>query len=104
MRVDAAPFSIKFLHYFYTLPPSIYKFFRSFPLILTVSKQNLCGVGNGHRIYRRNRGVFLDDLRLRCRLQQAGSSVMNLFYVIGALASVGLLIYLVVALLKAEEL
>lgn len=29
---------------------------------------------------------------------------MTLFYVIGALVSTGLLIYLVVALLKAEEL
>lgn len=29
---------------------------------------------------------------------------MNLFYVIGALASVGLLVYLLVALLKAEDL
>ena len=29
---------------------------------------------------------------------------MTLFYVIGALVSAGLLIYLVVALLKAEEL
>ncbi len=29
---------------------------------------------------------------------------MNLFYVIGALVSAGLLVYLVVALLKAEEL
>lgn len=29
---------------------------------------------------------------------------MNIFYVIGALVATGLLIYLVVALLKAEEL
>jgi K+-transporting ATPase KdpF subunit len=29
---------------------------------------------------------------------------MNLFYVIGALTSAGLLVYLLVALLKAEEL
>ena len=29
---------------------------------------------------------------------------MNLFYVIGAVAAVGLLVYLIVALLKAEEL
>ncbi|MRW94906.1 K(+)-transporting ATPase subunit F [Duganella sp. FT80W] len=29
---------------------------------------------------------------------------MNMFYVIGAIASAGLLVYLVVALLKAEEL
>ena len=29
---------------------------------------------------------------------------MNLFYAIGAIASAGLLVYLVVALLKAEEL
>ncbi len=29
---------------------------------------------------------------------------MNAFYVIGALASAGLLVYLVLALLKAEEL
>ena len=29
---------------------------------------------------------------------------MNLFYVIGALVSGGLLVYLIVALLKAEEL
>ncbi|MYN20774.1 K(+)-transporting ATPase subunit F [Rugamonas sp. FT107W] len=29
---------------------------------------------------------------------------MNIFYLIGALASAGLLVYLVVALLKAEDL
>ena len=29
---------------------------------------------------------------------------MNLFYVIGAVASAGLLVYLIAALLKAEEL
>jgi K+-transporting ATPase KdpF subunit len=29
---------------------------------------------------------------------------MNTFYVIGAIASAGLLVYLIVALLKAEEL
>lgn len=29
---------------------------------------------------------------------------MNLFYVIGAIAAGGLLVYLIVALLKAEEL
>ena len=29
---------------------------------------------------------------------------MNLFYVIGAVAASGLLVYLIVALLKAEEL
>ncbi|HWW70216.1 MAG TPA: potassium-transporting ATPase subunit F [Duganella sp.] len=29
---------------------------------------------------------------------------MNLFYVIGAAAAAGLLVYLIVALLKAEEL
>jgi K+-transporting ATPase KdpF subunit len=29
---------------------------------------------------------------------------MSLFYVIGAVASAGLLVYLIVALLKAEEL
>jgi K+-transporting ATPase KdpF subunit len=29
---------------------------------------------------------------------------MNVFYVIGALASAGLLVYLLVALLKAEDL
>ncbi|HEX7984916.1 K+-transporting ATPase KdpF subunit [Duganella sp. 1411] len=29
---------------------------------------------------------------------------MNLFYVIGAVAATGLLVYLIVALLKAEEL
>jgi K+-transporting ATPase KdpF subunit len=29
---------------------------------------------------------------------------MNLFYVIGALAAAGLLVYLLVALLKAEDL
>jgi len=29
---------------------------------------------------------------------------MNTFYLIGAIASVGLMVYLIVALLKAEEL
>lgn len=33
-----------------------------------------------------------------------GGTAMNLFYVSGAIVSLGLLIYLLVALLKAEQL
>ncbi len=43
-------------------------------------------------------------LGLRRRVRQIGRYAMNIFYLIGAVASAGLLIYLIVALLKAEEL
>ncbi|CAG9932913.1 K+-transporting ATPase, F subunit [Candidatus Nitrotoga arctica] len=37
-------------------------------------------------------------------MRQAGGTSMNTFYVIGAAVATGLLVYLVVALLKAEDL
>ena len=43
-------------------------------------------------------------LGIRCRLRKAGGKTMTLFYVIGAFVSTGLLVYLVVALLNAEDL
>jgi len=36
--------------------------------------------------------------------KQTGASIMNSFYVIGGLVAAALLVYLVVALLNAEEL
>jgi K+-transporting ATPase KdpF subunit len=37
-------------------------------------------------------------------MREAGRTAMNTFYVIGAVVATGLLVYLVVALLKAEDL
>ncbi|MMZ71585.1 F subunit of K+-transporting ATPase [compost metagenome] len=59
---------------------------------------------DGHSIYRRNRGVFPAALGLHKWLQQAGRTSMNMFYVVGAVVAVGLLIYLLAALLNAEDL
>jgi hypothetical protein len=60
---------------------------------------------NGHRIYRRYRALLRRDVRVRGRLRKTWRGpAMNLFYVVGALAAGGLLVYLVVSLLKAEEL
>jgi K+-transporting ATPase KdpF subunit len=44
------------------------------------------------------------DLRLGDRLREIGRTAMSTFYIIGAAVSVALMVYLVVALLKAEDL
>ena len=67
-------------------------------------KANLSEGDDGHRIYRCDRGVPAGDLRVCRGLRQAGEEAMNIFYVIGAVVATALLIYLIVALLKAEDL
>jgi K+-transporting ATPase KdpF subunit len=43
-------------------------------------------------------------LGIRRRLSKIEGNAMNAFYIVGAIVSVALLIYLLVALVKAEEL
>jgi K+-transporting ATPase KdpF subunit len=62
------------------------------------------GERNGHRLYRRTRGGLAPVLGFRCRLRKTGRKIMTPFYVLGAFISAGLLVYLVIALLKAEDL
>ena len=71
---------------------------------LHIIKTNLYGGGDGYRIYRGNRCILAGNLCVRRRMRQAGGTSMNTFYVIGAVVSAGLLVYLVMALLKAEDL
>jgi K+-transporting ATPase KdpF subunit len=71
---------------------------------LHIIKTNLYGGGDGYRIYRGNRCILAGNLCVRRRMRQAGGTSMNTFYVIGAVVSAGLLVYLVMALLKAENL
>jgi K+-transporting ATPase KdpF subunit len=59
---------------------------------------------DGHCIYRCNRGDVAGGLRVGNRLREIGRTAMSTFYIIGAVVSVGLLVYLVAALLKAEDL
>jgi K+-transporting ATPase KdpF subunit len=62
------------------------------------------GKMDGHSVFSCNRGVFSGDFRIRDWVQQVGRTAMNMFYVVGAVVAIGLLIYLVAALLNAEDL
>jgi len=94
-----------FLHRVYAPPPSLYKVFRPFSLTFSPTKTNLSEGVNGHCIYRGDRRLCSDHLRICVRLRCPGRrQAMNLFYVIGAVAAAGLMVYLVIALLKAENL
>jgi K+-transporting ATPase KdpF subunit len=93
----------RFLYFFYIKRVSFYEIFISISLRCSHQKQS-CEVKDGHRIYRRNHRVFAGDLRVCDRLRKTGRTSMNAFYIVGALAAAGLLVYLVVALLKAEDL
>jgi K+-transporting ATPase KdpF subunit len=86
------------------MAPSLYKFFSCSPICFYPSQASTWRVKNGHRIHRSNCALLRNDLRLCVRLRQAGEPSMTLFYMIGAIVAGGLMIYLVVALLKAEEL
>jgi K+-transporting ATPase KdpF subunit len=94
----------RFLQRVYTPAPSLYKKFRRLPLIFSLRKQNLSEAVHGRGIYRGDSRLRLVGLCAGDRLRQAGGPAMNLFYVIGALTAAGLLVYLLVALLNAEDL
>jgi K+-transporting ATPase KdpF subunit len=61
-------------------------------------------MNDGHRIYRVDRRIFADDMGVCMRLREIGGTSMNTFYILGAVVATGLLVYLVIALLKAEDL
>ena len=48
--------------------------------------------------------MLAPDLGIGRRMRKAGETAMIPFYLVGAIAAAGLLLYLVVALLNAEEL
>jgi hypothetical protein len=80
---------------------------RWLPLSAGLSERihiNLIEVFHGHRIYRCNRHLCRPDLGHGGSVRTPGSTTMTIFYLIGALAAGGLLVYLLYALLKAEEL
>jgi K+-transporting ATPase KdpF subunit len=59
--------------------------------------------GNGCNVYRRDCAVFRIDLGVCRRLCQVGRKIMEIWQ-IGGVVALGLLVYLVHALLNAEEL
>ena len=59
---------------------------------------------DGLGIFGCNCGLMACDLCFRNWLRKAWRSSMSTFYVVGAVVSVCLMVYLVVALLKAEDL
>ena len=60
------------------------------------------GVEHGLHLYRRAGFVQRRDVGVHHRLQQAGGIAMSLMQIIGLVAAVGLLAYLIVALIKPE--
>jgi K+-transporting ATPase KdpF subunit len=59
---------------------------------------------DGFRVPRRGRGVFAVDAGIDRRLRGSGEKEMSWAYVLSGLLSLGLLIYLVAALIRAEDL
>jgi K+-transporting ATPase KdpF subunit len=48
--------------------------------------------------------VFIGDVRFCRGLRKADETLMNTLYLVGAVVAAGLLVYLIVALLNAENL
>jgi K+-transporting ATPase KdpF subunit len=59
---------------------------------------------DGYCLSRWNISIFHTGFQPRGRLQKTGRRTMTWLHILGGLVSVGLLIYLVAALLKAEDL
>jgi K+-transporting ATPase KdpF subunit len=82
------------LHDFYTPDGKFCPVFRWRPLIWE----------DGFPIRRRCSRAFGVDARIGCRLRGAGTQKMSWAYILSGLVSLALLIYLVVALIRAEDL
>jgi K+-transporting ATPase KdpF subunit len=95
-------FYVSFLCFVYTALASLYNKFRSLP-ILFVPSNHPNESRHGYRFYRSGNPRYPVDRGNDRRLRKAGRAQMNAFYVIGALSSAGLLVYLLVALLNAER-
>jgi K+-transporting ATPase KdpF subunit len=93
-----------FLRFLYTRLTSFYNIFTFFRIRWTSPKQACAGGNNGHGLSRRHRGTFACHLCAGDWVRQTGRTAMNAFYIIGAAVSAGLLVYLIVALLNAENL
>lgn len=89
--------------FFYAWPENFYDIFISFSLTCYPSKQPVES-DDGYRFYRSNRSAMAGDQQPRCRVRQTGEEAMNPFYLAGAVVAAGLLVYLIAALLKAEDL
>jgi K+-transporting ATPase KdpF subunit len=61
-------------------------------------------VPNGHRVSDDDHGIFAGNLGVGRRVRCARAKKMNWVYVLSAVLAVGLLIYLVIALFRAEDL
>jgi K+-transporting ATPase KdpF subunit len=71
---------------------------------MNLVQSNRCGGDDGYHFRWRDRGVSAYHLGARDRVRETGRAAMNTFYVIGAVVSAGLFVYLILALLKAEDL
>ena len=69
--------------------------------VVSRKEQTDVGPDSGGRCHRRFRGV--DRLRLRLRPALKGPNPMTLDYWLGAIVTVGLLVYLVFALVRPEK-
>jgi len=103
LKPGIADFQHPFLHDFYIRSISLYKIFSR--ACITFGCHENCMRGeHGHRFFRPDRGVFSNDVGACDRLPQTGATAMNTFYFVGAVVAAGLLVYLIVVLLNAENL
>jgi K+-transporting ATPase KdpF subunit len=91
------------LHFLYIWPSNLYKFLTSFPLRFHHQDKPERG-DDGPSLSRSNRCLLSDDRGFRRCLRQHGGTSVNPFYVLGAVVACALLVYLVAALLMAEDL
>jgi K+-transporting ATPase KdpF subunit len=63
---------------------------------------NPLGVNHGLVLSIINRGLLWLERAVDLRHRKTGEAVMTFFYIVGAIAAVFLMVYLVVALLKPE--
>jgi K+-transporting ATPase KdpF subunit len=57
---------------------------------------------HGPDLSRADRRIFLHEHSARARLRTTKETIVSLFYVLGGIVSIGLLLYLIIALLKPE--
>jgi K+-transporting ATPase KdpF subunit len=94
----------RFLRIFYTALASFYNIFIGLSLLCDQSYLESDDGYDGFSIFERDCGPLARHLCIGNWLREAGGSSMSTFYIVGAVVSVCLMVYLVVALLKAEDL
>jgi K+-transporting ATPase KdpF subunit len=93
-----------FLRNFYTVLASFYNIFIGLSLLCEQSYLESDDGYDGFSIFECNCSPLARHLCIGNRLREVGRSSMSAFYIVGAVVSVCLMVYLVVALLMAEDL